>query len=85
MCVSCYHFAPLYSCPHVLAPAESIEAVWIPIQRFAGSNLKSNEVNWKTLHWEEVRPPENKFPVKSCLVLAGLIAKTMELHDATAS
>ena len=85
MCVSCYRFALQYSCPHVILSAESIEAVWIPIQRFAGPDLKCNEVNWKTLHWEKARPPENRFAVKSCLVLAGLIAKTKELQDATAS
>lgn len=69
----------------VILSAESIEAVWIPTERLAGPNLKCNEVNWKTLHCEKARPPENWFPVKPCHVLAGLIAKTKELEDATAS
>jgi len=42
-------------------------------------------VNWKTLHGEKVRPPENRFPVTSWLVLAGLVPKTKELQDATTS
>lgn len=61
----------------VILSAESIEAVWIPTERLAGPNVKCKEV--------KARPPENWFPVKSCLVLAGLIAKTKELEDATAS